>query len=84
MDAKYVTKIYSLYLLREHKRKEQGIQRGSGAQNVDVTELMGDFEDNSLNEELEKSKHFLLDNEMENARHRVYNIAMDTLDPKYL
>ena len=45
---------------------------------------MGDFEDNSLKEELEKCKHFLVDNEMENARHRVYNIAMDTLDPKCL
>ena len=29
-------------------------------------------------------KKFLVDSEMENGRHRVYNFAMYTLDPKYL
>ena len=58
-------------------------QRGSGHQSVDVAQLMGDVDDNSLKEELETSKHFLVDSEMGNRRHRVYNFAMDTLDPKY-
>ena len=35
-------------------------------------------------EELKTCKHFLMDSEMENGRHRVYNFAMDTLDPKCL
>ena len=45
---------------------------------------MGDVDDNSLKEELKTCKQFLVDSEMENGRHRVYNFAMDTLDPKYL
>ena len=48
-----------------------------------VAHVHGDVDDNSLKEELETSEHFLLDNEMENGRHRVYNFAMDTLDPEY-
>ena len=74
---------HSFYLLREHQRKEHGAQRGSDAYNVDVTQLMADVDDNSLKQELETCQHVLVDNEMENGRHRVY-FAMDTLDPKYL
>ena len=69
--------------MREHKRKEHGAQRGSGAQSVDVAQLMGDVYDNSLKEELETCKHFLVDSEMENGRHRAFNFARDTLDPKF-
>ena len=45
---------------------------------------MGDVDDNSLKEELETCKQSLLDSEMENYIHRVYNFGMDTLDLKYL
>ena len=45
---------------------------------------MGKNEDNSLKEVLETRKGFLVDNESENGRHRVYNFVMDTLDPKSL
>ena len=45
---------------------------------------MGDVADNSLEEEMERCKHFLFDNEVKNGRHRVYNFAMATLGPKYL
>ena len=38
----------------------------------------------SLKEELETWKQFLVDSEMENERRRVFNFAMDTLDPEYL
>ena len=38
----------SFHLLREHKRKEHGARRDSGAHNVDVTQLMGDVDDNIL------------------------------------
>ena len=79
----YDKDFHSFYNLREHKRKH-GAQRGSGAQNVDVTQLMGDVDDNSLKHELETCKHFLVDSEMENERNRVLNFAMDTLDPKYV
>ena len=36
---------HSFYLLREHKRKENGAQRCSGPQNDDITHLMGDIDD---------------------------------------
>ena len=45
---------------------------------------MGDVDDKSLKEESKKFKHFLVDSEMANGRHRFYKFAMDTLDPKYL
>ena len=75
---------HSFYNLREHKRKENGAQRGSGARNVDNTQLVGVVDENSLKEELKTCKHFLVVSEMEIGRHRVYNFAMDFLDPKYL
>ena len=43
-----------------------------------------DVDDISPKEELETCKHFLVDSEIGNGRHRVYNFAMETLDPKYL
>ena len=75
---------HSFYNLWEHKRKELGAQRGSGTQNIDVAHVMGDIDDNSLKEKLETCKHFSVDSEIENGRHRVYNVAIDTLYPKYL
>ena len=62
---------HSFYNLREHNRNEYGAQRISGVQNVDLAHVMGDADDNSLKEELETCKHFLVDSEMENGRHRV-------------
>ena len=70
--------------MREHKRKEHGEQRNSRAQNVHVASVKGDVDDNSLKEELEKCKHFLVDSDMEKGRHRVYNFTVDNVDPKYL
>ena len=69
--------------MRGHKRKEQRAQRGSRAQKVVVAYVIGDVDDNSLKEELETCKHFLL-----TVRCRmgdtVYNFAMDTRDSKLL
>ena len=45
---------------------------------------MGDVDDISSEEELETCKHFFVDSEMENGRHRVYNFAMDTPDSEHL
>ena len=45
---------------------------------------MGDVDDNSLKKELKTSSHFLVDSDMENGRHRFYNVVMDTLEAKYL
>ena len=74
----------SFFLFRDHKWKEHGAQRGSAAQSADVAKNMGYSDQKSLKEELKTCKHFLVDIEMENGRHRVYNFVKDTLDPKYL
>ena len=70
--------------MREHKRKDHGAQSGSGAQKVDITQLMGGVDNNSPKEELETCKHILVGKEMENGRHRFCNFAIETLDPNYL
>ena len=72
------------YLLREHQLRKHGTQGSSVAQKVDATKLMADIEDNSLKGELETCKHFLVEIEIENGRHRIYIFALDTLDSKYL
>ena len=41
---------HSFWFLREYKRKEFGAQRGSDAQKFDFTQLIGDVEDNRLEE----------------------------------
>ena len=39
---------------------------------------MGDVEDHSLGEELPFFQHFLVDSELEKARHKVFNYAVET------
>ena len=51
-----------------------------GASNIDVENIVGDVEDQSLREELESCKHLLSDTEMEKTRHRVFNFAMLSFD----
>ena len=72
------------YSLRERKQKEHGERIDSRAQNVDVAHVMGDVDDNSLKEELEKCNHFFVESEMENRRHRVHNIARILCTLKHL
>ena len=68
------------YALCQHKNTKNGTQIGFGARNVDVENIVGDVDDQSLREELESCKHFLTDTEMENGRHRVFNFAMSSFD----
>ena len=71
-------------LLLVAKWKEHGARRYSGAQSVDVLQLIWDNDDNSLKEKIKLCKYFLEDTETESGRHRVYNFAMEILDPKQL
>ena len=59
---------------------QHGTQIGFGASNINVEELVGDVDDQSLREELETCKHFLSGTEVENGRHRVFNFAMSSFD----
>ena len=47
---------------------------------MDVTELVEEIDDESLKEELETFKHCLVDSEMENGIHGVFNFAVEKLD----
>ena len=72
------------YALRQHKNTQHGTQVGFGASSIDVEDIVGDVDDQSLREELESCKHFLTDTEMENGRHRVFNFAMSSFDNSLL
>ena len=49
------------YALRQHKDTQHGTQSGFGANNIDVEDIVGDVDDQSLREELESCKHFWTD-----------------------
>ena len=72
------------YALRQHKNIQHGTQVGFGANNIDVEDIVGAVDDQSLREELETCKHFLSDTEMEKGRHRVFNFAMSSFDVSLL
>ena len=66
------------YALRQNKNTQHGTQIGFGASNIDAEDIVGDVDDQSLREEFESCKHFLIDTEMENERHRVVNFGMSS------
>ena len=53
---------------------------GSGTRNVILEHIVGDVEDHSLREELCSCQHFLVDSELERARHKELNYAVETLN----
>ena len=68
------------YALRQHRKTQHGMQVGSGTRDVDVEHIVGDVEDHSLREELRSCQHFLVDSELERARHKVFNYTVETLN----
>ena len=64
------------YALRQRRNTQHGIQIGSVTRHVDV----GDVADHRLRAELHSCQHFLEDFQMERARHKVINYAMETLN----
>ena len=56
------------------------MQIGSGTRDVDVEHIVGDNEDHRLREKLLCCQHFLMDSELERARHIVFNYAVETLN----
>ena len=73
-------KFPGFYALRQHKNTQHGTQFGFAANDIDVEDIVGDADDQSLREELESCKHFLTDTDMENGRHRVFNFAISSFD----
>ena len=72
------------YALRQHKKTQHGTQIGFGASNIDVEDIVGDDDGQSLREQLESCKHFLTETDIENGRHRVFNFAMSSFDMSLL
>ena len=66
------------YAIRQHRNTQHGMQIGSRTR--DVEHIVGDVEDHRLREELRSCQHFLVDSELERARHKVFNYAVETLN----
>ena len=49
------------------------------ASNIDVEDIVGDVEDQSLREELQSCRHFLVDSEIQKGRHNVFNFIVNNL-----
>ena len=56
------------------------MQIGSGTRDVNVEHIVGDIEDHRLRKELSSCQHFLVDSELENARHKVFIYTVETLN----
>ena len=56
------------------------MQIGSRTRDVDAEYIVRDVENHSLREELHSRQHFLMDSELERARHKVFNYAVETLN----
>ena len=62
------------------KNTQQCMLIGSGTRDVDVEHIVGDADDHRFWEELRSCQHFLVDSEIERARHKVFNYAVETLN----
>ena len=49
---------------------------------MDVEHIVEDVEDHRLREELRSCQHFLVTSELERARHKVFNYAIQNLNAK--
>ena len=67
------------YALRQHKNTQHEKQIGFGASNIDVEDIVGDVDDQSLREELQSCRHFLVDSEIQKGSHSVFNFAVNKL-----
>ena len=77
----------SYYSLQQHRRKEhRAKQRKSSDTMADLNKIVQEEGDDGdkLKEELSACQHFLVDTEMENRRHKVFNFQMSKLDTKII
>ena len=68
------------YALRQHRNTQHGRKIGSRTRDVDVEHIVGDVEDHRLRQELRSWQYFLVDSELERARHKVFNYAVENLN----
>ena len=60
------------------------MQIGSRTRDVDVEHIVGDVEDHRYREELRSCQHLLVGSELEKARHKLLNYAVETLNETIL
>ena len=65
------------YALHQHKNIQHGTQFEFGASNIDVEDIVGDVDDQSLRKELQSFRHFLVDSEIQKGR-LVYSFLLST------
>ena len=56
------------------------MQIGSTTKDVDLEHIVGDVEDHSLKQNLRSWQNFLVDSELDRARHKVFNYAVESLN----
>ena len=64
--------------LLEHKNTQNGIPIKTT--NVDPDDIINEFDDATLNEELRSCQNFLVDSQLEKARQKVFNYAVKSLN----
>ena len=75
------------YSLQQHRRKEHGAKQRKPSDTVaDLNKIVEEEGEDGekLKEELSACQHFLVDTEMENGRHKVFNFQMSKLDTKII
>ena len=77
-----VQEFSGFYALRQHRNTQHVMQIGSGTRDVNLYHILEDVEDHSLRDELRSCQHFLLDSDLERARHKVFNHSVETLKKK--
>ena len=68
-----------IHALRQHKNSQHGTQVGFGPGNIGVEDIVGDVDDQSLREELQSCRHFLVDSEIQKGRHSVFIFVVNNL-----
>ena len=58
------------------------MQIGSRTRDANEEHIVGHVEDHRLREELRSCQHFLVGSELEKARHKVFNYAIENLNAK--
>ena len=77
----------SYYSLEQHRRKDHGAKQRKPSDTVaDLNKIVEEEGEDGekLKEELIACQHFLVDTEMENGRHKVFNFQMSKLDTKII
>ena len=87
LDVTFICKLCyqefpGFYALPQQRNTQHGMQIGSRTRDVNLEHIVGDVEDHTLREELRSCQHFLVDFELERARHKVFNYAVEALNEK--